>query len=691
MGLTATMLLALATIGASPERSPLDPVGKIHIPIGIADSLDSLKTFVEAEGGFSPGFATFGVSCWIFDPILGKLHAGTDGRPVEHGLNGVGRLIPWSQWSAGDIRVWSETCQAEREVAGKVLQFVGAKIRLRNVGRESRTFRLFVAIRPVGPAGGPIHAIELVEAGRIVTIDGHVAASADPAPAAAGAIASDSIGEFAWRGEVPDARSADSPTGDCSALLRFDVTLSRGESRIFRLVCPVLAGRRAVGHRWDGVSPWAQLDKAVPRPTQGGVLQPDLSIDELKSVRADDLFYRAESYWDDIGGRVKLRLPDRRWAEAFAAITSHVAVAMNDGAADVAVTNYNVFNRDGVYVTNILQKSGRPDLAERAIDYFLAHPFNGRVQPEADNPGQVLWIMGEHWRFTHDRGWLLRVKPAVNDLAAMIRSFRTEPGPHWVAKSGRGFGPKLSPKERVELKPGACDGVHPEYTEAFDIAGLRAAAILASGLGDTREAAERQTLADELLASYGERFGDRLAHDYGRYCVLWPCRLYPSSNGKAFAQFRTVAAQQPASWRYFPLATAHQGLLARNRAAGFETINLHLASPQMKDWYAFDEGGKSGAGGWHHARTTWSGDVAMPHGWAIAEFHLLLRDSLAFEDGDQLILLAGIPPAWFRDPAGFSIEKFLTVTDFGAVAIGIRPVRRRSGDSATSPRGNDAG
>jgi hypothetical protein len=33
----------------------------------------------------------------------------------------------------------------------------------------------------------------------------------------------------------------------------------------------------------------------------------------------------------------------------------------------------------------------------------------------------------------------------------------------------------------------------------------------------------------------------------------------------------------------------------------------------------------------------------------------------------------------------------LTVTDFGAVAIGIRPVRRRSGDSATSPRGNDAG
>jgi hypothetical protein len=34
---------------------PLDPRGKIHIPIGIANTLDTLKTFVEAEGCFSPG------------------------------------------------------------------------------------------------------------------------------------------------------------------------------------------------------------------------------------------------------------------------------------------------------------------------------------------------------------------------------------------------------------------------------------------------------------------------------------------------------------------------------------------------------------------------------------------------------------------------------------------------------------
>ena len=83
-------------------------------------------------------------------------------------------------------------------------------------------------------------------------------------------------------------------------------------------------------------------------------------------------------------------------------------MAMNEGAPDVAVINYNVFNRDGVYVANILQKSGNKELAGQCIDYFLKHPFNGRVQPEADNPGQILWAIGEHWKITRDEEWLKR-------------------------------------------------------------------------------------------------------------------------------------------------------------------------------------------------------------------------------------------------------------------------------------------
>src|SRR5512137_241878 len=141
-------------------------------------------------------------------------------------------------------------------------------------------------------------------------------------------------------------------------------------------------------------------------------------------------------------------------------------MCMNEGAPDVAVVNYNVFNRDGMYMASIFQKSGNFELAALAIDYFLGHPFNGRVQPEADNPGQVLWVMGEHWKFTRDQAWLKRVYPSAQKLAAMIRYYRTTPEPHWVWDTSLDFGDVLPKEQRKQLKPGACDGHHPEYTEA---------------------------------------------------------------------------------------------------------------------------------------------------------------------------------------------------------------------------------
>jgi hypothetical protein len=443
----------------------------------------------------------------------------------------------------------------------------------------------------------------------------------------------------------------------------------------------VLAGRRAVAHDWDGRSGWAQLDLAKPNPPKGGRPQPDAGLDYYRRLKVDELFGRAERYWRGLAGRTKVSLPDGRWAEALAAITGHAALTMNDGAPDVAVVNYNVFNRDGVYMANILQKAGRLDLAAAAIDYFLSHPFNGRTRVEADNPGQVLWVMGQHWLYSRDRKWLVRVYGPAAKLAAMIAYYRTQPAPHYVKATSLDFGDALPadrPGERPAhkrqvLRPGSCDGHHPEYTEAFDIAGLRAAVVLADALGRKEDAAAWGQLAERLMKRYDEQFGSRLAKGYGSYCVLWPCRLYPLAEGKAHEQFRGTGPQRSRGWRYFALARAHQGLLAGNREAGWGTLEQHLAHPQMRGWYAFDEGGRSGSGGWGHLRTTWNGSVAMPHGWAIAELHLLLRDCVLFEDGERLVLLAGVPAAWFSAPEGMAVEDM--PTHFGDASFHYKPTK----------------
>jgi hypothetical protein len=679
-GRSILLWLTVLIFGGRTAAGPipaLDPRGELHIPIGIANTLDSLKTFVEAEGDFSPGVGTYGIYFWLYDRAAERLFAPTlPDTFCEHGLDKGGWLIPWSRWRAGEVIVQSELCHVLRDSPAGRVHVVGARVVLRNAASEPRTVSLYAALRPLGPAGFAVHHMSVSEVGDALLVNGRAALVAKEPAASAGVTDADTIGQSAMREMMPVSRSASSVPGDCSGALSFRVTLSPGQSRTFEFVCPVLPGRRAVRHQWDGVSEWAQLDLARPDLDSGGEFQPDPGLAYYRALTVEAVFSEARTYWRELAGKVELRLPDERWSEAFAAITGHAAVAMNEGAPDVAVVNYNVFNRDGVYVANILQKAGRADLAAQAIDYFLAHPFNGRSYPEADNPGQILWIMGEHWRFTRDRAWLERVYPAAQKLAAMIRYCRTTDGPHWVQMDAPAFGDEVPTDKRRELKPGRCDGNNPAYTDAFDLAGTRATAVLANALGRNDEAWQYDAFAAALFKMYDLMYGSNLPAKYGSYCVLWPCRLYPLFEGKACEQFEGLGPQKPESWRYFPLARAHQSLLAGNREAGWRTIDMHLDQPQMRGWYAFDEGGKSGSGGWGHLRTRWNGNVAMPHGWAIAEVHLLLRDCLAYEDDGRLVLFAGVPESWFMEQSGMTIRNL--PTHFGTLNASWEPVGPRA-------------
>jgi hypothetical protein len=106
-----------ASACASAQTDPLAPRGQIHIPIGIVNAPDSLKTFVEAEGNFSPGFGTYGVFFWLWDSEAQQLAAPTmPGVKVEHGLGEAGLLIPWSRWTAGGVAIKTELCQVQRQV-----------------------------------------------------------------------------------------------------------------------------------------------------------------------------------------------------------------------------------------------------------------------------------------------------------------------------------------------------------------------------------------------------------------------------------------------------------------------------------------------------------------------------------------------------------------------------------------------
>jgi len=639
----------------------LEPQGKIHIPIGIPDTLDTLKTFVEAEGNFSPGVGSYGIYFWSYDPDAGTLTAPTMERvECDHELHSEGYLIPRSRWKSGDIVVESEVCEVRRESPEGNVYVAGARVHLTNSSVGDQKILLYAAIRPLGAAGWSINRMEVC--GNALLVDGHPAIVAEIEPTRIGVLPSDTIGDLALAGEVPSQKTASSETGDCSGAMRFDLTIPPGKTKTLGFVCPVLPGRRAARHEWADLGQGALADMAEFN-SEKGVLQPDPRLIYYRELKTDDLFAEAVDYWENLLGRITVKTPDSRWEQGMRAMLGHAGLCMNEGAADVAVVNYNVFNRDGMYVANMMQKSGLFEFAERALDYFLSHPFNGRAFPEADNPGQILWSLGQQWLYTRDADWLRRVYPSVQKIAAMIAYYRATSAPYWVDMESLDFGTLLPEDRRRELKLGRCDGHHPEYTEAFDIAGLRSAVILAEAHGNANDAIIWRSLADSLFHLYDGKFGSDPGKGYGNYSVLWPCRLYPLEKAE---KFRDIGARASRSWRYFPLATAHQGLLAGNREAGYGTVSLHLDEEQMRGWYAFDEGGGSSSGGWHRLRTNWTRSVeepganlsvAMPHGWAISELWLLMRDCLMFEDDrERIVLLGGVSPDWLKHPDGMEIR-----------------------------------
>ncbi len=414
--------------------------------------------------------------------------------------------------------------------------------------------------------------------------------------------------------------------------VRFDLRLAAGESKDIDLVCPVLPGRRAARHQWDN-NPWFKIDQAQFDPPEGGLLQPDPGLDFYQQLAVSPLFEQARAAWKDVLGPPRLQVPDPRWEPSRMAVMSHLAMALNEGAPDLAVVNLSVFNRDAAYMANALEKSRLPGLAEIYLDHFLRYPFQGRVEPEADNPGQVLWSLGEHWKYTGDRAWLKRVYPAVERLVALIRYVRTTPGPHWVYDDTLEFGDALPKDRRKELEARRVRRPQPVVHRGVRHRRSAPAVVLAQAVDKKAEAAAWQTLADAFWEKYDQAYGADLGKGYGSYAVQWPCRLYPLGEGKAHARFQNIGARKTGEWRYFPLATAHQGLLSGNRRAGHGTIASHLAEPQMRDWYAFDEGGPSGVGGWPKLLSNWSWNYppeprpawartsarAMPDGWVLAE------------------------------------------------------------------------
>ena len=346
------------------------PRGLAHVVLAIPGSQQPEKSYHEPGGSFSPAVGSFGVSIWV-KSAAGELKTTSDTLPMQqiqqrfswpnpHGVPAIVTTTPYYQ------ATWS--CAA----AGTTM----LELERRGQGAE----RLELAVRSVGPAGGPIEKITWDESQ--IRINDRWTLRVEPAAAAV------SVGH----------------EGD-----------------------PGWKSHRLSARQWSGNDGWG-----FARIELAGQTAVRLTLRDSAPCQANPLVYPA------VRSTLELDLPDRRFVDCLNAQVAHLMMGLLDRRTPPGEpTNYPLaWQRDGVAVVAGLARAGQLDVAKELARYFAENDFFGGFGAEGDAPGQGLRVLEDVAGRAHDPAFDRWLWPHIQRKAAIIARMASTDKPLRAAYSG---------------------------------------------------------------------------------------------------------------------------------------------------------------------------------------------------------------------------------------------------------------
>lgn len=142
-----------------------------------------------------------------------------------------------------------------------------------------------------------------------------------------------------------------------------------------------------------------------------------------------------------------------------------------------------------------------------------------------------------------------------------------------------------------------------------------------------------------------------------RYAAYWDAERCPGG------EYRSAPL-----WTYFEAGHAHNYMFLGEREKAWVSIEHFLSSHIAPGLYTYHEGDgdENSFNLWQRLRGWDRIKYVTPHGWTGAELFHLLRDGLVYEDGDDLVIGAGVPQAWVDGGRPFGVSRI--PTHFGRVS-----------------------
>ena len=343
--------------------------------------------------------------------------------------------------------------------------------------------------------------------------------------------------------------------------------------------------------------------------------------------------------------------------------------------------------RDAAFMVHALLYLGMIKRAEKIINTFPASQtlsgFFKSQDGEWDSNGQVLWLMG---RFHALSGSALppKWKSAVIKGAEWIISKRlsTENGSDHDGLLPAGFSAEhFGPNDYYY------------WDDFWSIAGLQSAAELLYRHEESEKAGRYQSEADSLmksvtrsLAAAASKFGTPVmspspykrpnSASVGTLVSAYPLNLLPADDPR-ITETVSFLLNKCAFQDHFFHDVAHSGI---NAYLSLHIAQVLLQAGDVRFRNLMESTAKlaSPTGQWPEAVHPKTGGGCMgdgQHGWASAEWILMIRNAFVLESGGKVVLCAGIFPDFLED--GQEASFGYTPVDWGAILVRIRKDKNR--------------
>jgi hypothetical protein len=410
----------------------------------------------------------------------------------------------------------------------------------------------------------------------------------------------------------------------------------------------------------------------------------DPLIAKIRAASYDTYRSAVAKYWEDVLAQgMSIDLPEKKVTDTFNASLVYDLLALNKIGDDYVQTvnqfHYHRFYlRDSADIARMYELTGYPEIAAQVLAFSIKKQEpdgNYLSQPgQYDGWGQTLWILGEHYRFTHDRQFAESVFPRM--MHAL----------DWFEKATAADPMHIMPATDVkdnEYVPGHLTGYN-----FLALDGLDNAVYVARSLNKPQElkriendrTAFRKNFTivfDRLTANtHGyippDLDGNNLGTDWGNLLAITPRPQLSFDDPRIMGTLKAVRAKyqegittytRPDQGQYL-----HHYLMIKNTLT---SITINDQENAVRELYAELLHTSSTQAGFEYAIRPWGdrdfrGNLS-PHGWFAAEYRSMLRSMLVRETDTDLHLLSVISPAWTG--AGRQLRVQNVPTYFGKISL----------------------